>query len=124
MQGTGWEPLERFGTFPTFGNGNGRLVFREWEQEPGIPGNGREREFPLTPALKRAGGLGTGWDPLERFGQRIKRRQMPPPTVFCIILHIIFFIIFFTIFFIIFFIIFFVIFCIIFCTKLNISYCL
>ena len=39
--------------FPTFGNGNGneklipKLWEREWEAD--IPGNGREREFPLTP---------------------------------------------------------------------------
>ena len=39
--------------FPTFGNGNGnekiipKLWEREWEAV--IPGNGREREFPLTP---------------------------------------------------------------------------
>ena len=39
--------------FPTFGNGNGneKIIpnFREREWEAGIPGNGREREFPLTP---------------------------------------------------------------------------
>ena len=39
--------------FPTFGNGNGNEKsipnFREREWEAGIPGNGREREFPLTP---------------------------------------------------------------------------
>ena len=41
--------------FPTFGNGNGneKLIPKLWEREweAGIPGNGREREFPLTPAL-------------------------------------------------------------------------
>ena len=40
--------------FPTFGNGNGneKLIPKLWEREweAGIPGNGREREFPLTPA--------------------------------------------------------------------------
>ena len=39
--------------FPTFGNGNGneKLIPKFWEREweAGIPGNGREREFPLTP---------------------------------------------------------------------------
>ena len=39
--------------FPTFGNGNGneKLILKLWEREweAGIPGNGREREFPLTP---------------------------------------------------------------------------
>ena len=39
--------------FPTFGNGNGnkKIIpnFREREWEADIPGNGREREFPLTP---------------------------------------------------------------------------
>ena len=41
-------------SFPTFGNGNGneKLIPKLWEREweVGIPGNGREREFPLTPA--------------------------------------------------------------------------
>ena len=41
--------------FPTFGNGNGneKLIPKLWEREweAGIPGNGREREFPLTPEL-------------------------------------------------------------------------
>ena len=41
--------------FPTFGNGNGneKLIPKLWEREweAGIPGNGREREFPLTPAM-------------------------------------------------------------------------
>ena len=41
--------------FPTFGNGNGneKLIPKLWEREweAGIPGNGREREFPLTPDL-------------------------------------------------------------------------
>ena len=40
-------------SFPTFGNGNGneKLIPKLWEREweAGIPGNGREREFPLTP---------------------------------------------------------------------------
>ena len=40
--------------FPTFGNGNGneKIIPNFWEREweAGIPGNGREREFPLTPA--------------------------------------------------------------------------
>ena len=48
-----WE-RERKIAFPTFGNGNGneKIIpnFREREWEAGIPGNGREREFPLTPA--------------------------------------------------------------------------
>ena len=39
--------------FPTFGNGNGneKLIPKLWEREweEGIPGNGREWEFPLTP---------------------------------------------------------------------------
>ena len=39
--------------FPTFGNGNGneKIIpnFREREWEAGIPRNGWEREFPLTP---------------------------------------------------------------------------
>ena len=39
--------------FPNVGNGNGneKLIpnFREREWKAGIPGNGREREFPLTP---------------------------------------------------------------------------
>ena len=38
---------------PTFGNGNGneKLIPKLWEREweAGIPGNGWEREFPLTP---------------------------------------------------------------------------
>ena len=42
--------------FPTFGNGNGneKLIPKLWEREweAGIPGNGREREFPLTPVKK------------------------------------------------------------------------
>ena len=42
--------------FPTFGNGNGneKLIPKLWEREweAGIPGNGREREFPLTPAFR------------------------------------------------------------------------
>ena len=41
--------------FPTFGNGNGneKLIPKLWEREweAGIPGNGREREFPLTPGV-------------------------------------------------------------------------
>ena len=41
--------------FPTFSNGNGneKLIPKFWEREreAGIPGNGREREFPLTPDL-------------------------------------------------------------------------
>ena len=41
--------------FPTFGNGNGngKLIPKLWERESEarIPENGREREFPLTPAL-------------------------------------------------------------------------
>ena len=52
---TFWErERERKIAFPTFGNGNGneKIIpnFRERESEAGIPGNGREREFPLTPA--------------------------------------------------------------------------
>ena len=43
--------------FPTFGNGNGneKLIPKLWEREweAGIPGNGREREFPLTPVCLR-----------------------------------------------------------------------
>ena len=43
--------------FPTFGNGNGneKLIPKLWEREweAGIPGNGREREFPLTPGPRR-----------------------------------------------------------------------
>ena len=43
-------------SFPTFGNGNGneKLIPKLWEREweAGIPGNGREREFPLTPGLR------------------------------------------------------------------------
>ena len=36
--------------FPTFGNGNEKLIpKREREWEAGIPGNGREQKFPLTP---------------------------------------------------------------------------
>ena len=37
------------------GNGNEKIIpnFRERESEAGIPGNGREREFPLTPVPKR-----------------------------------------------------------------------
>ena len=45
--------------FPTFGNGNGneKLIPKLWEREweAGIPGNGREREFPLTPGGWRVG---------------------------------------------------------------------
>ena len=41
--------------FPTFGNGNGneKLIPKRWERESEarIPENGREREFPLTPAI-------------------------------------------------------------------------
>ena len=52
-----WErERERKIVFPTFGNGNGneKIIpnFREQEWEAGIPGNGRKREFPLTPALE------------------------------------------------------------------------
>ena len=40
-------------TFPSFGdrNGNDKFIpsFQEWEWEAGIPGNGREQEFPLNP---------------------------------------------------------------------------
>ena len=43
-------------SFPAFGNGNGNEKsipnFREREWEASIHGNGREREFPLTPALQ------------------------------------------------------------------------
>ena len=43
--------------FPTFGNGNRneKLIPNLWEREweAVIPGNGREREFPLTPAIIR-----------------------------------------------------------------------
>ena len=43
--------------FPTFGNGNGneKLIPKLWEREweAGIPGNGREQEFPLTPGLNQ-----------------------------------------------------------------------
>jgi len=51
-----WErERERKIAFPTFGNGNGneKLIPKLWEREweAGIPGNGREREFPLTPGL-------------------------------------------------------------------------
>ena len=37
--------------FPTFGDGNEKIIpnFRELEWEAGIPGNGREREFLVTP---------------------------------------------------------------------------
>ena len=44
--------------FPNFGNGNGneKLIPKIWEREweAGIPGNGREREFPLTPGSARS----------------------------------------------------------------------
>ena len=42
--------------FPTFGNGNEKLIPKFWEREweAGIPGNGREREFPLTTAYNTA----------------------------------------------------------------------
>ena len=38
--------------FPTFGNGNEKIIPKLWEREweAGILGNGREREFPLNPA--------------------------------------------------------------------------
>ena len=46
--------------FPTFGNRNGneKIIpnFREREWDAGIPGNCREREFPLTPEVD-----GLGW---------------------------------------------------------------
>ena len=58
--------------FPSFGNrnenidsqllrtGTGKknsiLDFGEQEWEAGIPGNGREREFPLTPVSSKVGG--------------------------------------------------------------------
>ena len=42
--------------FLTIGNGNGneKLIPKLWEREweAGIPENGREREFPLTPDLR------------------------------------------------------------------------
>ena len=43
-------------SFPTFGNGNEKIIpnFREREWDADIPGNGREREFPLTPAQRTA----------------------------------------------------------------------
>ena len=52
-----WEREREWGiSFPTFGNGNGNEKtipnFREREWEASIPGNGREREFPLTPAFR------------------------------------------------------------------------
>ena len=45
--------------FPTFGNGNGneKLIPKLWEWEAGIPGNGRERKFPLTPAWQQTKSL-------------------------------------------------------------------
>ena len=43
--------------FPQFGNRKGMKksipIIREWESEAFILGNGREREFPLTPALQQ-----------------------------------------------------------------------
>ena len=43
--------------FPKLGNGKGMKksipIIREWESEAFILGNGREREFPLTPALQQ-----------------------------------------------------------------------
>ena len=52
-----WEREREWGiSFPTFGNGNGNEKtipsFREREWEASIPGNGREREFPLTPVAR------------------------------------------------------------------------
>ena len=46
-----WE-RESKKAFPTFGNGNEKLIPKLWERESEarIPENGREREFPLTPA--------------------------------------------------------------------------
>ena len=53
-----WE-RESKKAFPTFGNGNGneKLIPKLWEREweVGIPGNGREWEFPLTPASRASG---------------------------------------------------------------------
>ena len=54
-----WEREREWGiSFPTFGNGNGNEKtipnFREREWEASIPGNGREREFPLTPGPLRS----------------------------------------------------------------------
>ena len=52
--------------FPTFGNGNRneKLIPNLWEREweAVIPGNGREREFPLTPG----GGAGSRFDLLVK----------------------------------------------------------
>ena len=47
-------------SFPTFGNGNEKIIpnFREGEWDAGIPGNGREGELPLTPG-GGGGGLET-----------------------------------------------------------------
>ena len=60
-EGNEKNPFPRFGNgkgmkkkFPKFGNGKGMKksipIIREWESEALILGNGREREFPLTPA--------------------------------------------------------------------------
>ena len=50
-----WEGNEKK-AFPKFGNGNGMKksipIIRERESEASILGNGREREFPLTPDFK------------------------------------------------------------------------
>ena len=71
--------------FPTFGNGNGneKLIPKLWEREweAGIPGNGREREFPLTPAPQHfsCGFAGVVWtqkmyytSPLQCTDQRLE----------------------------------------------------
>ena len=46
--------------FPTFGNENEKIIPKLWEREweAGIPGNGWEREFPLTPDLRGVGPVG------------------------------------------------------------------
>ena len=61
-EGNGKNPFPKFGNgkgmkkkaFPKFGNRKGMKksipIIREWESEAFILGNGREREFPLTPA--------------------------------------------------------------------------
>ena len=60
---------ERKITFPTIENENGneKIIsnFQERESEAGIPGNGPEREFPLTPdpEVQKEGGSSTSQRP-------------------------------------------------------------
>ena len=64
--------------FPTFGNGNEKLIPKLWERESEarIPENGREREFPLTPASGTMNLLATSHLPLKTRAQKKSRKHI------------------------------------------------